>query len=505
MPCRLYDSRTALMGEEKLLGPYPVPPWASKEGALPPSALAVVQAARHKPTRDERQAVLAAGIKPDRHVKDAAGFLKTVDASLAEQPIEGLDWADNWAWRNRKDFPLFDTRDNAGLVYLDAAATSLQPGCVIAACREFSEHYDANIWRGVYDNSVYSTVRYQAAREKVAAFINADPRDCIFTTNTTTALNIVADAWARYNVGDGDLLCAMVNEHHSNYLPWIKVAEEVGARVEVVRIGLDGRVDWEHFESLMARRPKLVAAAHVSNVIGLQNPIRRMAAAAHAAGAVFVLDAAQSVPHVVLDVGKLGVDFCAFSGHKLQGPTGVGVLWAHPDRIREMRPTQVGGGVISEVSLQGTYWRQHPYCFEPGTPPIEQAIGLGAAVDYLQTLGMDNVERHVRAMSQYALRVAGLVGGMRVWGDHSRNDGALGLFSYSCDCLSGLQVSILLGKMGVATRAGAHCAVQLAQALATPGTTRISFGPYTTKADVEAWGYAMAVIGDLAKDEIPRV
>ena len=243
----------------------------------------------------------------------------------------------------------------------------------------------------------------------------------------------------------------------------------------------------------------------MSNVIGLENPIRKMAAAAHEAGAVFVLDAAQSAPHIAIDVQKLGVDFLAFSGHKMQGPTGIGVLWAHPDRIREMRPTQVGGGVISEVSLQGTYWRQHPYCFEPGTPPIEQAIGLGAAIDYLNALGMDDVERHVRAMSRYALRVAGLVGGMRIWGDHGKRDGALGLLSYSCENVSGFTTSILLGRMGVATRAGAHCAVQLAQALGTPGTTRISFGPYTTKADIEAWGYAMKSMLEVCADETPRV
>ena len=505
MACRLYDSRTALMGEEKLFGPYPVPPQALKEGALPGSALATVQAARHAPTRDERQAALAKGIGPDKHAKAAKAFLAEVDASLGARPIEGLDWADAWARRNRVDFPLFGTRDNAGLVYLDAAATSIQPAGVIAACREFAEHYDANIWRGVYGNSVYSTGRYQGAREKVAAFIGADPRDCIFTTNTTTSMNIVADSWAAFNVGEGDLVCAMVNEHHTNLLPWVKVAEQVGAQVELIRIGLDGRVDWKHYEKLLARRPQLVAAAHVSNVIGLENPIRKMASAAHEAGAVFVLDAAQSAPHIAIDVRKLGVDFLAFSGHKMQGPTGVGVLWAHPDRIREMRPTQVGGGVISEVSLQGTYWRQHPYCFEPGTPPIEQAIGLGAAIDYLQALGMDDIERHVRVMSRYALRVAGLVGGIRVWGDHGRHDGALGLLSYSCEHVSGLQASIMLGRMGVATRAGAHCAVQLAQALGIPGTTRISFGPYTTKADIEAWGFAMKTIQDLCADDLPRV
>ena len=505
MACRLCDSRTAIMGEEKLFGPYPVPPQAIKDDAMPSNALAAVQAARHVPTRDEGQAALVAGVKPDRHVEAAKAFLGEVDASFAKRPINDLDWADAWAQRNRIDFPIFGMRDNAGLVYLDSAATSLQPGGVITACREFAEHYDANIWRGVYDNSVYSTGRYQAAREKMAAFINADPRDCIFTTNTTTALNIVADSWVRYNLREGDLTCVMVNEHHSNYLPWIKAVEQVGAQVEVIRIGLDGRLDWAHYEKLLAKRPKLVAAAHVSNVIGLENPVRKMAATAHKAGAVFVLDAAQSAPHIAIDVQKLGVDFLAFSGHKLQGPTGIGVLWAHPDRIREMRPTQVGGGVISEVSLEGTYWRQHPYCFEPGTPPIEQAIGLGAAVDYLQTLGMDNVERHVRAMSRYALRVMGLVGGMRVWGDHGKRDGALGLLSYSCDNLSSLQVSILLGRMGVATRCGAHCAVQLAQVLGTPGTTRISFGPYTTKADIEAWGFAMKVIQDLAVDEVPRI
>lgn len=505
MACRTYDARTVIMGEEKLFGPYPVPAQVLKEGALPKSALATVQAARNKPTHDEKQKARAAGQKPDKHVKAAANLLSEIDASLKDRPIDDLDWADAWARRNRMDFPIFATRDNAGLVYLDAAATSLTPSCVIATGVEYEAHYDANIWRGVYPNSVHSTMRYQAAREKVANFIGADPRDVIFTANTTTSMNLIADAWARFSLKKGDTVCVMLNEHHSNLLPWIKAADETGAEVEIIPIGLSGRIDWSAYEKLLAKRPKMVAAAHVSNVIGLENPIKRMAHAAHEAGAVFALDAAQSSPHLALDVRKLEVDFLAFSGHKLHAPTGVGVLWAHPDRIREMRPVQVGGGTISEVSLQGTYWRQAPYCFEQGTPPIEQAIALGAAVDYLQTIGMDNVERHVRALTKYALRVAGIVGGMRIWGDHGSRDGEMGLMSYAADHLSGLQTSILLGKMGVATRAGAHCAVQLALALGIPGSTRISFGPYTTKADIDAWGYAMKVIGDLSEGEVSRI
>ena len=502
--CRTYHARHAMMGEDKLFGPTPSVVEATKAGALPASALLTVQAARHIATPYEKRAALAAGAKEDPHVAAARTFLQKLDESLEKHPIPGLEEADAWARRNRGDFPLLSTRDNAGFVYLDAGATSLQTSNVIAATTEFAAHYSANIWRGVYGNAAHATNRYQEAREKVARFINADPRDVIFTTNTTTSMNLVSQAWAQHNLKKGSLILVLCTEHHSNLLPWRQAAEAVGGRLKFIPIDKNGRVSWDAYLQLLDEKPALVCAAQVSNVIGLENPIRRMAKEAHRAGAVFVMDAAQSAPHMPLDVQRLGADFVAFSGHKMHAPTGIGVLWAHPSRVREMVPTQVGGGTISEVSFDGTYWRQAPYSFEPGTPPIQQAIGLGAAVDYLQTLGMDKVEWHARVMSQYALRVASLLPYLQVHGNHSGKDGGLGVLSFAFKTLDSTQVSTLLGRMGVAVRSGAHCAVQLALALGVPGTTRITFGPYTTKADIEAFGYAVSVVQKVAANQVPR-
>ncbi len=504
LACLTYRGRHVIMDEDKLFGPYVYIVGAQKPGALPPSALTTIYQARKVPTEYEARVAKAKGTATNPHVKAAKEFLERLDASLASDPIIGLEEANKWAMRNRHDFPLLNTRENASLVYLDAAATSLQPSPVIEAEREFATHYDANIWRGVYANAGFATGKYQAAREKVASFINADPRDVIFTTNTTTSLNLVAQAWAQHNLNEGDLVLVMCNEHHSNMLPWQRAARLTGAILEFIPIEPSGRVDWEAYKALLARKPKLVCAAQTSNVIGLENPIKCMCAEAKKVGATFVVDAAQSSPHLRIDVVDLDIDFLALSGHKVQGPTGIGVLWARPERIREMVPTQIGGGTISEVSYEGTYYRQAPYGFEPGTPPISQAIALGEAIDYLQMIGMDHVEKHVAAMTSYALRVASLIPGIRILGDHKEADGATGLLCYTFDKLESIQVSMLLGSMGVAVRCGAHCAVQLALALGIPGTTRISFGPYTTKADIEAWGYAMSVIADLSRNEVPR-
>ena len=502
--CHTYKSKHAIMSEDKPFGINTPIQSALARGAMPASALTCVKAARRAPSDYEARYIKAQNFPKDPHVKYASDFLEKVDAALAKNPVQKLEEANMWAQRNRADFPLLNTRENAGLAYLDSAATSLQPNCVIDACNEYKTHFTSNIWRGSYPNAIYATTQFQAAREKIAAHINADPRDVIFTTNTTTSLNLVAHSWAAHNLHEGDIILIPCNEHHSNMIIWQQIAHRVGAKVKFIPIKLDGRLDMEEYARLIKEKPKLVCAAHVTNVIGLENPICEMTALAHEARSTFVLDAAQSAPHMKIDVQNLGADFVAFSGHKMHSPTGVGVLWAHPKRVREMVPEIIGGGTISEVSLEGTYFRQSPYAFEPGTPPIEQVIALGAAIDYLNRIGMENVEKHTRAITQYALCVAHALPEIQILGDHSEEDGQTGVLAYTHPTQEGSQISGLLGMMGVAVRSGAHCATHLALSLGIPGSARISFGPYTTKEDIDAWGYAMHVVSEISAPYVPR-
>ncbi len=503
-PCHMYKSRHAIMSEDKPFGINTPIQSALVQGALPASALACIRAARHKPSEYEARYVKAQNFPKEPHIKYASDFLREVDAALKNSPIENLEAAHTWAKRNRADFPLLNTRENANLVYLDSAATSLQPNCVIDAKNEYATHYCANIWRGSYKNAIYATSQYQAARERVAAHINADPRDVIFTTNTTTSLNVIAHSWAAHKLKRGDVMIVACNEHHSNMVVWQQIAARKGAEVKFVPITLDGRLDMQAYKEMLECSPALVCAAHITNVIGIENPVCDMAKLAHRAGALFVLDAAQSAPHMRLNVDELNADFIAFSGHKMHAPTGVGVLWVHPSHTGEMVPEIIGGGTISEVSFEGTYFRQSPYAFEPGTPPIEQVIALGQAIDYLNNLNMENVQQHVRAMTQYALCVASLTPEIQILGDHSKTDGQTGVLSYTFPTQDSSQISELLGMMGVAVRSGAHCATHLALTLGIPGSVRISFGPYTTKEDIEAWGYAMSVVRDVSRGYVPR-
>lgn len=400
---------------------------------------------------------------------------------------EELAWADGFAMRNHRDFPLLNDRAHAGrLAYLDSAATSQRLGAALRAQSEFDLHGNANVYRGAYELSAQATFAYNAARKRIEDFIGAERRSIAFCANTTAACNLVAQAWGEWNVGAGDLVVTTIAEHHSNMLPLMLLAERKGAVVEHVPLGPDGRIDMRAYHAALARGPKLVAVAHVGNVMGIEAPVREMAGAARAAGARFLLDAAQSFPHRVLDVRELGADWVAFSAHKAYGPMGIGALWSSPAAFAEMDPISAGGGTISHASADSYYLRPKSIQYEPGTPPVSQAIGWAAAVDYLDALGMENVARHAAACTRYL--VAGLheVDGASVMGDHSAPDGQTGLVSFTVRSAAPGAVAHFLGELGVAVRSGGHCALPLHAALGLIGTGRISVAVHTTRADIDA-------------------
>lgn len=386
--------------------------------------------------------------------------------------------------RIRDDFPLLRrTVHGKPLVYLDSAATSLKPEAVIEAEAAFYREVGANVRRGVYELGAEATERYEGARAKVAALLGARPDEVVFTRGTTEALNLAAWALGETIVEPGDEVLVTEMDHHANLLPWQELVRRKHARLSAVAVTAEGELDLEDFRRKLSPRTRVVALPHASNVLGTINPVSEAAAAAHEAGAVVVLDAAQSVPHMPVDVQELGVDLLAFSGHKALGPTGIGVLWGRGELLRELPPLLVGGEMVREVWLTWARYDDPPARFEGGTPPIAQAVGLGAAMDYLQGIGMAEVRRHGERLT--ALALAGLLARpeVTVYGpkDPSRR-GALVAFN-----LRGIHphdVATLLDREGIAIRAGHHCAQPLHRRLGIPASCRVSFHVYNTEDEV---------------------
>ena len=370
------------------------------------------------------------------------------------------------------------------IVYLDSAATAQKPEAVLEALDASYRLHNANIHRGVYTLAQEATERFEGARERIARFVGATPAETIFTKNVTEALNLVAYAWGRRNVGAGDTIVLTPMEHHSNIVPWQLLAEEVGARLAYVELTRDGRLDLDSLDALLAREPKLVAVAHVSNVLGTRNPIEQIVARAHAAGAVVVVDGAQAVPHVPVDVKALGADFYGFTGHKVYGPTGVGVLYGRRELLEAMPPFLSGGDMIAKVELEHSTWKELPWKFEAGTTPYVEATGLGAAVDWLDALGLEAVHAHELEITAYALERLSEVPGLTWHGPSVEHRGAL--VSFSLDGVHPHDVAEILGRSNVCVRAGHHCAQPLMRCLGVPATTRASFAPHTTRDDVDA-------------------
>ena len=382
-------------------------------------------------------------------------------------------------------FPILSRELPGGrLVYLDSGATSQKPETVLRELDASYRLHNANIHRGVYTLSQEATARFEGARERIARFVGAPTAETIFTKNVTEAINLVAYAWGRRNVGAGDTIVLTPMEHHSNIVPWQLLAQEVGAQLAYVGLTEDGRLDLDSLDALLARGPKLVGVTHVSNVLGTRNPVEQIVARAHAAGAVVLVDGAQAVPHLRVDVGAIGADFYGFTGHKVYGPTGVGVLHGRRELLDAMPPFLAGGDMISSVDFDASTFAELPHKFEAGTSPYVEATGLGAAVEWLDALDLDAVHAHEQALTAYALDALAEVPGLTIYGPAAEHRGAL--VSFALDGVHPHDVADLLSRRNVCVRAGHHCAQPLMRRLGVPATTRASFAVHSTREDVDA-------------------
>lgn len=386
----------------------------------------------------------------------------------------------------RRDFPILARQVHGKrLVYLDNAATTQKPAAVIEALDRYYRNYNANVHRSVHKLAEEATLAYESARQEVARFLNAArPEEVVFTSGTTEALNLVAYAWGRANVRAGDAIVYTDIEHHSNLVPWQLLAEAVGAEIRVVEVDLEAGLDLDRLEAVLDERVRLVTLPHISNVLGLELPVAEVARRAHQVGAVVVVDAAQSAPQQPIDVQALGCDFLALSGHKLYGPTGIGVLWGRYELLAAMPPFMGGGEMIRRVGLTRSTFADPPARFEAGTPKIAGAIGLGAAVEYLEGLGMDRVAAHDRALAAQAHEALLEVPGVTVYGPPP--DRRAGLVAFSLDDIHAHDLASLVDTEGVAIRAGHHCCMPLHDRLGVPATARASFAVYNGPDDIEA-------------------
>jgi cysteine desulfurase/selenocysteine lyase len=386
----------------------------------------------------------------------------------------------------RKDFPILERelRPGVPLVYLDSTATTQKPVAVLAAMDEFYRHSNANIHRGVHTLAEEATAMYEGARQQVADFIHAaSDREIVFTRNTTESINLVAYAWGRINLRAGDMILLTGMEHHSNLIPWQILAAERGVTLEFIPVMEDGLLDLDAFRALLERGPRLVAFTGMSNVLGTINPVADIVSLAHAAGALTLVDGAQLVPHLPVDVCLLDVDFLAFSAHKMLGPTGIGALYAREPLLEAMPPFLGGGDMIKTVHLRSFTSNDIPHKFEAGTPAVAEAVGFGAAITYLNALGMDSVAAHERALVAYALERLEEIPGVRVLGPAAEKRG--GVAAFTLEGVHPHDVAQILDHYGVAVRAGHHCAQPLHEQFGITATTRASFYIYSMKEEVD--------------------
>ncbi|MCH8116366.1 MAG: cysteine desulfurase [Chloroflexi bacterium] len=387
----------------------------------------------------------------------------------------------------RADFPILSRKINdRPLVYLDNAATTQKPRQVIAALTNFYEHTNSNVHRGVHTLSIEATDAYELARTKVAKFINAPrPETVIWTRNTSESLNLVAATWANAHVGEGDNIVITAMEHHSNIVPWQQLAARKNAELRYLAVGKDGLLDMANIESIIDSRTKIVSVTHVSNVLGTVNPVAELANRAHEVGAVILIDAAQSVPHMPVDVQAIDADFLCFSAHKMLGPTGIGVLYGKYDLLDEMPPYMFGGDMILEVTYEDATWNDLPYKFEAGTPNIADAIATGAAVDYLSELGMENVWEHEQQLTAYGMDQISSLNHITIFGPE---DPALkgGVISFVHDKIHPHDLGTALDQQGIAIRTGHHCAMPLVRSYGVVAAARASFYVYNTKTEIDA-------------------
>ncbi|WP_308638655.1 cysteine desulfurase [Paenibacillus silvisoli] len=384
----------------------------------------------------------------------------------------------------REQFPILHQQINGHpLVYLDSAATSQKPRSVIDAVSRYYEMDNANVHRGVHTLGSRATDAYEGAREKVAQFLNAaSPQEIIFTRGTTTALNLVASSYARSVCGEGDEIVITQMEHHSNFIPWQQVAKATGATLKFIPLEKDGSIKLENVEATITDRTKVVSVMYVSNVLGVINPIKEITAIAHRHGAIMVVDGAQSTPHMKVDVRDLDCDFYAFSGHKMCAPTGIGALYGKKALLEAMEPIEFGGEMIDHVDLYDSTWKELPWKFEGGTPIIAGAVGLGAAIDFLTEIGLDEIEKHEHKLASYAYERLSTIDGISIFGP---KDNRAGLVTFNLDDVHPHDVATVLDTKGIAVRAGHHCCQPLMRYLNVSSTARASFYLYNTEEDVD--------------------
>ncbi len=384
----------------------------------------------------------------------------------------------------RRDFPILQRSVNGHpLAFLDSAASSQKPRQVVEALVDYYYNHHANVHRGAHTLASEATEAYEQAHRKVAAFIGASEGELVFTRNTTEALNLVAESWGRANLKAGDEVVLSVAEHHANLLPWQRLRDQLGVVLKFVGLTSEQRLDMQALEAAIGPRTRLVTTFHMSNVLGAINPVERLAELAHSAGALLLVDGAQGAPHLPVDVKQLGADFYALSGHKMLGPTGIGALYGRRELLEEMPPFLVGGEMIRKVTLESTTFTVPPKRFEAGTPSIAEAVGLGAAVDYLSEVGLGNVHRHSQGLTRRALAGLKQLSGVTLYGPEGDDRG--GIVTFEVEGVHPHDLATALDQLGVAVRAGNHCAQPLAHELGVRASARASFYLYNTDAEVD--------------------
>ncbi|HJU79675.1 MAG TPA: cysteine desulfurase [Nitrososphaeraceae archaeon] len=400
----------------------------------------------------------------------------------------------------RNDFPIFKKKINGKeLVYLDNASTTQKPYSVIDSITDFYTNYNSNIHRAVYQLAEEATALYEQSREKIANFINVCPEEIIFTRNTTESINLIAHSWARTNLKKDDGIAITELEHHSNIVPWQILSQEIGTRLEYVGIDENGFLDLDHLNELISsKKVKLVSLSHMSNVLGTIVPIERIIKIAHENDIPVLVDGAQSVPHMPVNVKNMDCDFLVFSAHKMLGPTGVGVLYAKKEFLEKMRPFMGGGDMIKEVFKFHTNYNEVPYKFEAGTPNIADVVGFGAAIDYLEKIGMENVRKHEIDLTQYALESILSINYLTIYGPRDPNHRG-GVISFNIADIHPHDLATIMNDHGIAIRSGHHCAQVLMQRLDVPATSRASFYIYNTKEEIDKFVNAIKEAGRIFK------
>jgi cysteine desulfurase/selenocysteine lyase len=398
----------------------------------------------------------------------------------------------------RKDFPIFNREPHPGkrLIYLDSAATSQKPESVIRVMDEYYRNYNANIHRGVHTLAEEATTLYEGARSKIASFIGAhNQAELVFTRNTTESINLVAATWGRANLRNGDTIILTEMEHHSNLVPWQILAKDIKLNLEFIPVTSNGLLDMDAYDQLLKLEPKLVSFTHVSNVLGTINPVKELIKRARQAGAITLVDAAQSAPHLPVNIGEIQPDFLVFSAHKMLGPTGIGVLWGREELLEKMPPYMGGGDMIKKVYLRTFTTNDLPHKFEAGTPAIAEAIGFGAAIDYLDSVGMEKIAAHEKILNAYAVsRLSGFPG-IKFYGPDTEEK--CGVVTFTLEGIHPHDIAQILDSEGIAVRAGHHCAMPLHDKYGIPASTRASFYLYNTQSDIDQLVFGLEKVNKL--------